>query len=108
VSNPVVWVRYDADVVRAFALDRLRFSDFVDSVPWRRGRARLDRAHYSGAYASATTGGLVVYERLLAGGGTDQVGAEHTGASDILITDRPLPPGSATRGPSHAAGCGLV
>ena len=35
------------------------------SVPWRRFRVVRGQAHYSGSYASATTGGHVLYESRL-------------------------------------------
>ncbi|MFH8561967.1 hypothetical protein [Streptomyces sp. NPDC017988] len=39
--------------------------DFDESGPWRRVRSVHGLAHYSGDYASATTGGQVVYESRL-------------------------------------------
>jgi hypothetical protein len=65
VCGPIVWVRYNNRAVREFALDRVRLSDFIGSVPWRQVRARHGQAHYAGAYASATTGGIVAYESRL-------------------------------------------
>ncbi len=65
VSDPAARVRYDDGLVQAFPLGRLRLADFRDSVPWRRVRSLHGQAHYSGAYASATTGGFVVYESRL-------------------------------------------
>jgi hypothetical protein len=44
---------------------RLRLADFTGSVPWRRFRSVRGQAHYSGSYASATTGGHVLYESRL-------------------------------------------
>ncbi len=43
----------------------LRLRDFDESDPWRRVRSVHGMAHYSGNYASATTGGQVVYESRL-------------------------------------------
>ena len=43
----------------------MRLQDFVESGPWRRVRAVHGLAHFSGDYASATTGGHVVYESRL-------------------------------------------
>jgi hypothetical protein len=57
-----VWVRYGDGSVSESAWDRLRLSDFDGSVPWREARARRGQIHYSGLYASATTGGFVAYE----------------------------------------------
>jgi hypothetical protein len=65
VCDPVAWVRYDDGLTREFPLDRLRLGDFRHSVPWRQVRSRHGQAHYSGSYASATTGGFVVYESRL-------------------------------------------
>ena len=65
VSYPVAWVRYDDGLEQEFPLDRLRLADFRHSVPWRQVRSRHGQAHYSGSYASATTGGFVVYESRL-------------------------------------------
>jgi hypothetical protein len=64
-SGPVVWIRYDDGSVHELALDRLRLADFAGSVPWRQVRSRHGDAHYSGSYASATTGGFVIYESRL-------------------------------------------
>jgi hypothetical protein len=64
-SDPAASVRYDDGSVREFALGRLRLADFGDSVPWRQVRSLHGQAHYSGSYASATTGGFVVYESRL-------------------------------------------
>jgi hypothetical protein len=63
--DPVAWVRYDDGLTQEFPLDRLRLADFRHSVPWRQVRSRHGQAHYSGSYASATTGGFVVYESRL-------------------------------------------
>jgi hypothetical protein len=65
VGDPVAWVRYDDGLTQEFALDRLRLADFRHSVPWRQVRSRHGQAHYSGSYASVTTGGFVVYESRL-------------------------------------------
>jgi hypothetical protein len=65
VCDPVAWVRYNDGLTREFPLDRLRLGDFHHSVPWRQVRSRHGQAHYSGSYASATTGGFVVYESRL-------------------------------------------
>ena len=62
VGDPVAWVRYDDGLTQQFPLDRLRLADFGHSVPWRQVRSRHGLAHYSGSYASATTGGFVIYE----------------------------------------------
>ncbi|MFI0743002.1 TnsA-like heteromeric transposase endonuclease subunit [Streptomyces sp. NPDC021100] len=43
----------------------LRLKDFDESAPWRRVRSVHGMAHYSGDYASATTGGQIVYESRL-------------------------------------------
>jgi hypothetical protein len=50
---------------REVAFNRLRLRDFADSEPWRRVRSVHGMAHHSGDYASATTGGQVVYESRL-------------------------------------------
>jgi hypothetical protein len=63
--DPVAWVRYDDGLAQEFPLDRLRLADFRHSVPRRQVRSRHGEAHYSGVYASATTGGFVVYESRL-------------------------------------------
>jgi hypothetical protein len=34
-------------------------------VPWRQVRSRHGQAHYSGSYASATTGSFILYESRL-------------------------------------------
>jgi hypothetical protein len=52
--------------VREVPFTRLRLADFTGSVPWRRFRSVRGQAHYSGSYASATTGGHVLHgSRLL-------------------------------------------
>ncbi|HEY3958654.1 MAG TPA: TnsA-like heteromeric transposase endonuclease subunit [Streptosporangiaceae bacterium] len=63
--DPVAWIRYDDGSVHEFTLDRLRLGDFAGSVPWRQVRSRHGDAHYCGSYASATTGGFVIYESRL-------------------------------------------
>lgn len=65
VGDPVAWVRYDDGLTQEFPLDRLRLADFRHSVPWRQVRSRHGQAHYPGSYASATTGGFVIYESRL-------------------------------------------
>ena len=65
MCGPVVRVRYGDGSVHEFGWDRLRLTDFDGSVPWRRARTRRGQVHYSGAYFSATTGGLVAYESRL-------------------------------------------
>jgi hypothetical protein len=65
VRDPVAWVRYDDGLTQEFPLDRLRLADFRHSVPWRKVRSRQGQAHYPGSYASATTGGFVIYESRL-------------------------------------------
>jgi hypothetical protein len=65
VRDPVAWVRYDDGLAQEFPLGRLRLADFRHSVPWRQVRSRHGQAHYPGSYASATTGGFVVYESRL-------------------------------------------
>lgn len=64
-AGPVAWIRYNDGSVLEFALDRLRLADFAGSVPWRQVRSRHGDAHYCGSYASATTGGFVIYESRL-------------------------------------------
>lgn len=64
-AGPVASVRYDDGSVRELPLDELRLADFGDSVPWRQVRSLHGQPHYSGCYASATTGGFVVYESRL-------------------------------------------
>ena len=65
VRDPVAWVRYDDGLAQEFPLGLLRLADFRHSVPWRQVRSRHGQAHYSGSYASATTGGFVAYESRL-------------------------------------------
>jgi hypothetical protein len=43
----------------------LRLADFTGSLPWRRFRSVRGQTHYSGSYASATTGGHVLCESRL-------------------------------------------
>uniref|UniRef100_UPI003F4987E4 TnsA-like heteromeric transposase endonuclease subunit n=1 Tax=Nonomuraea sp. CA-252377 TaxID=3240003 RepID=UPI003F4987E4 len=64
-ASPSVSVRYRDESVREICLERLRLADFAESAPWRRVRSVHGQAHYSGSYASATTGGHVVYESRL-------------------------------------------
>jgi hypothetical protein len=63
--EPVVWIRFGADMTRPVRLDRLRRQHFAGSVPWRRFRSRQGQAHLSGSYWAAATGGHVVYESRL-------------------------------------------
>ena len=65
MGDAAVWVRYSDGSVSESAWDRLRLSDFDGSVPWREARTRRGQSHYSGLYASATTGGFVAYESRL-------------------------------------------
>jgi hypothetical protein len=51
--------------VCAIRLADLRPSDFEGAEPWRRVRSVRGGKHHSGAYASATTGGFVLYESRL-------------------------------------------
>ncbi|MFG3207299.1 TnsA-like heteromeric transposase endonuclease subunit [Streptomyces sp. NPDC048192] len=60
-----VSIRYEDKSVRDVPFAQLRLADFEGSVPWRRVRSVHGQAHYSGSYASATTGGHVVYESRL-------------------------------------------
>ncbi len=62
---PTASIRYDDDSVREVPFAQLRLADFSESAPWRRVRSVHGQAHYSGSYASATTGGPVVYESRL-------------------------------------------
>jgi hypothetical protein len=62
---PSVSIRYGDGAVREVAFAAVRLADFEGSVPWRRFRSVHGQAHYSGAYASATTCGHVVYESRL-------------------------------------------
>ncbi len=61
----MAWIRYEDESVREVPFADLRLVDFEESVPWRRVRSVHGEAHYSGSYASATTGGHVVYESRL-------------------------------------------
>ncbi|MFJ6141770.1 TnsA-like heteromeric transposase endonuclease subunit [Kitasatospora sp. NPDC092286] len=58
-------IRYDESSVREIPLRQLKSTDFTWSVPWRTFRSVKGQTHHSGRYASATTGGLVVYESRL-------------------------------------------
>ncbi len=58
-------IRYVDGSTREVPFNLLRLSDFDKSGPWRRVRSAHGMAHYSGDYASATTGGQVVYESRL-------------------------------------------
>ncbi|MDX2515851.1 TnsA-like heteromeric transposase endonuclease subunit [Streptomyces stelliscabiei] len=58
-------IRYEDESVREVPFAHLRLADFMESVPWRRFRSVHGQAHYSGSYASTTTGGHVVYESRL-------------------------------------------
>lgn len=58
-------IRYVDGSTREVPFNLLRLSDFDESGPWRRVRSAHGMAHYSGDYASATTGGQVVYESRL-------------------------------------------
>lgn len=62
---PSASIRYEDESVREVPFAHLRLADFTESVPWRRFRSVHGQAHYSGSYASATTGGHVVYESRL-------------------------------------------
>lgn len=65
VGDLVAGVRYDDGLTQEFPLDRLRLADFRHSVPWRQVRSRHGQAHYSGSYASATTGGCEISLRRI-------------------------------------------
>jgi hypothetical protein len=58
-------IRFGNGSVREVPFTWLRLADFTGSVPWRRFRSVRGQAHYSGSYASATTGGHVLYESRL-------------------------------------------
>ncbi|MFE4867788.1 TnsA-like heteromeric transposase endonuclease subunit [Streptomyces sp. NPDC056682] len=58
-------IRYEDGSIREAPFSEVRLTDFAGSVPWRRVRSVHGQAHYSGSYASATTGGHVVYESRL-------------------------------------------
>ncbi|MET8076198.1 TnsA-like heteromeric transposase endonuclease subunit [Streptomyces sp. NPDC005303] len=64
---PTVWIRYEdnKDPLRELPLSELRLADFDGTVPWRRVRSVKGLDHFSGKYASMTTGGHVVYESQL-------------------------------------------
>ncbi|WP_405758933.1 TnsA-like heteromeric transposase endonuclease subunit [Streptomyces sp. NBC_00073] len=62
---PTASIRYEGELVREIPFAQLRLAAFTESVPWRRFRSVHGQAHYSGSYASATTGGHVVYESRL-------------------------------------------
>lgn len=62
---PTASIRHANESVREVPFAQLRLADFAESVPWRRVRSVHGHAHYSGSYASATTGGHVVYESRL-------------------------------------------
>ncbi|MFF7337356.1 TnsA-like heteromeric transposase endonuclease subunit [Streptomyces sp. NPDC008163] len=62
---PVASIRYADGSTREVPFSLLRLRDFEESEPWRRVRSVHGMAHYSGDYASATTGGQVVYESRL-------------------------------------------
>jgi hypothetical protein len=64
-GEPVASIRYGNGSVREVPFTRLRLADFAGSVPWRQFRSVRGQAHYSGSYASATTGGHVLYESRL-------------------------------------------
>lgn len=62
---PTASIRYADGSVREVPFTKLRLADFTESVPWRQVRSVHGMLHFSGKYASATTGGLVVYESRL-------------------------------------------
>src|SRR4051794_9358379 len=62
---PLVSVRYVDGSTCDVPFARLRAADFAESQPWRRVRSVHGMLHHSGEYASATTGGQVVYESRL-------------------------------------------
>ncbi|MFF2505937.1 TnsA-like heteromeric transposase endonuclease subunit [Streptomyces sp. NPDC058067] len=62
---PTASIRYEDGATREVPFTQLRLRDFTDSEPWRRVRSAHGMTHHSGDYASATTGGLVVYESRL-------------------------------------------
>ncbi|MDW4910674.1 TnsA-like heteromeric transposase endonuclease subunit [Streptomyces sp. ADMS] len=62
---PTASIRYSDGSTREVPFNLLRLRDFDESEPWRRVRSVHGMAHYSGDYASATTGGQVVYESRL-------------------------------------------
>lgn len=61
----MVSVRYVDGSTCDVPFARLRVADFAESQPWRRVRSVHGMLHHSGDYASATTGGQVVYESRL-------------------------------------------
>jgi hypothetical protein len=60
-----VSVRYADESVGETSFADVRASAFDGSVPWREVRSVHGQPHFSGSYASATTGGHVVYESRL-------------------------------------------
>lgn len=58
-------IRYENGSVHEVPFLQVRLADFTGSAPWRRVRSVHGQAHYAGSYASATTGGHVVYESRL-------------------------------------------
>lgn len=64
-TSPTASIRYMDGSTRDVPLAQLRLRDFSESEPWRRVRSVHGMKHYSGDYASATTGGQVVYESRL-------------------------------------------
>lgn len=64
-KSPTASIRYVDGSTREVPFAQLRLRDFTESEPWRRVRSAHGMAHYSGEYASATTGGQVVYESRL-------------------------------------------
>ncbi|WTF99971.1 hypothetical protein OHA04_12565 [Streptomyces sp. NBC_01590] len=62
---PTASIRYGDGSTREFPFAQPRLRDFTESEPWRRVRSVHGMAHYSGDYASSTTGGQVVYESRL-------------------------------------------
>ncbi|WP_327370734.1 TnsA-like heteromeric transposase endonuclease subunit [Streptomyces sp. NBC_01217] len=63
--SPTASIRYVDGSTREISFAQLRLGDFTESEPWRRVRSVHGMTHYSGDYASATTGGQVVYESRL-------------------------------------------
>ena len=62
---PTASIRYEDTSVREVSVQQMRLADFAESRPWRDVRSVHGMTHYSGKYASATTGGHVVYESRL-------------------------------------------
>lgn len=62
---PTASIRYEDAAVREVPVRHLRLADFAESRPWRDVRSVHGMTHYSGKYASVTTGGHVVYESRL-------------------------------------------